>query len=474
MSPRRITALLLILGVTAGATWLWHEHSRANTLQRSVPPQPALANFPTDLTRRIKIAEHAIRSGTNRTAALADLAQLYHANGFTAEAVVCYRGLLQLEPQNPRWPHRLACIYAGLGQLEDALVLWQRALRLDPNYVPGRIRVGDALLKLNRNSEAGEAYRAALTRDTTHPHALVGLARLDMAAQRWREARDRLEQAAAKSQGRIGADLLATVYEQLGDAERALALRGRIKSSGAFYDLADPWLDEIMDDCFDVYRLTVAAGFADHSGDAVTAQRLIERALQLAPENAPTLYQNGTFALHRRDYAKARSAFEACTRVAPNFSDGWAQLVNVHHILGNEAAAESALVAGLQHCPDSGGLNFERANRLMAVARYPEAVAALEKTLRASPTDADARVKLAQVYFKLERVDDGVAALKRALLAEPEHPAALTTLALHAIGSHDETAAREWMRRIRQQPRIPREMTEALTSEFRKQFGTTP
>jgi hypothetical protein len=64
--------------------------------------------------------------------------------------------------------------------------------------------------------------------------------------------------------------------------------------------------------------------------------------------------------------------------------------------------------------------------------------------------------------------------LHRALEAEPEHPGALTTLALHAIGTGDERAARGWLLRVRLQPRVQPEMSEALAREFRKQFGRPP
>jgi tetratricopeptide (TPR) repeat protein len=174
--------------------------------------------------------------------------------------------------------------------------------------------MGDVLLKLNRGTAAADAYAAVLAREPGNPYALVGLARIDLAAGRWSKARERLELASAGSDFSIGADLLATVCEQLGDAERAAALRARAKSSGAFYDPPDPWMDEIFEDCLDVYRLTVAAGFADHAGNAPAAQHLIERALTLAPDNAAALYQSGTFAMQRRDYEKARQDFEACVR----------------------------------------------------------------------------------------------------------------------------------------------------------------
>ncbi len=463
---------LAILGITAA--WWWRIQEIHTTVAASIPTRPALTDFPPEPTRRIDRCEQSLRNDPSDPSALGELAQLYQANGFLPEAARCYRGLLRLDPRNPRWAHRLAGIYAGFGELEAALSLWRQVLALRPDYLPAQLRAGDTLLKLNRAPEAAAAYAAVAQRDPLNPFALLGLARVDLAMQRWEAARERLEQAAAQSRGRIGADLLATVYEQIGDASRAVALRARTKSSGAFHDPPDPWLDEILDDCFDAYQLTVAAGFANHAGDTRTARRLIDRALTLAPANAPALYQSGTFALAQRDYDRARESFTACVRAAPEFADAWARLIHLYRLLGNSSAAESALAAGLRASPASPVLLVERASQLAAAGRTTEAMHAFEEALRAQPNDADALVKLAPVYFRLERIDDGIAALHRALAAEPDHPAALTALALHGIGSGNESAAREWLLRVRQQARVPRNILDEMIADYRKQFGRLP
>jgi tetratricopeptide (TPR) repeat protein len=474
-SRRRLVGSLAAALVVAGASaWGWRTHVRTEILRGSIPARPASTSLPPEFAQRATTGEQLVQRGPNGVAALAELGQLYHANGFLPEAVTCYRGLLQLEPANGRWPHRLACIYAGFGQLEEARQLWERTIRVAPEHLPARVRLGDVLLKLNRANEASAAYRAALARDARNAYALVGLARLDVAAQRWPAARERLEQAAAASQGRVGADLLATVCEQQGDAARAAELRAQAKSSGVFHDPPDAWLDEIFDDCFDVYRLTVAAGFANHAGDRAAARRWIDRALQFAPDHAPALYQRGSFAMARRDYDRARLDFEACVRAAPEFSDGWLRLVEVHVATGNVAGAERALETGLARCPTSAALHLERAKRWQAAGRLPGALAEFETASRLRPTDAEALIALANILFRLERVEQGVAALQRALVAEPEHPMALATLTLHAIQAGNEAAAREWLQRVRAQVRTPRKMVDGLVGEYRGRFGRAP
>ena len=478
MKRRRIVLLLAIAAVIAAVltvSGLWRRASfRAEILRASVPARPALTGLPAELTRRVAACEQLIESGSSGVVSLGELAELYHANGFWTEASVCYRGLLRLDPRNPRWPHLLAGIYADYGQLDEALALWRHVTEFAPDYLPARIRTGDVLWKLNRGAEAAMAYQEVLAREADNPYALLGLARIDVAEKRWAQARARLESAAQRSNFKIGGDLLATVYEQLGQHDRAADIRARSKSSGAFYDIPDPWKDELMEGCFDVYRLSVAGGFAAHRGDMTMALRLLERAIVLAPDNAQTYLQIGMLEMQVKDYAKARRHFERCVALAPDLSDGWAQLYGVHLELGDDAAAARVLAAGLAHCPQSPGLHLNQARRLVAADDWDRAAAEYEEVIRLRPNEAGPFVELASLYFKHDRMGEGVALLHRALAGEPDFPPALAVLAFYSITTGDEAVAREWMLRARRQVRLPRAQLQTLIAQYRQQFGHEP
>jgi tetratricopeptide (TPR) repeat protein len=471
----RIGILAVAIALVATAAGLWRRSSvRAETLRESVPARPALTGFPAEFARRVTACEQLVRDRTGGLSPLGELAALYQANGFLIEASQCYRGLLRLDPANPRWPHLLAGIYADYGQLEAALALWRRVTQLAPDYLPARIRMGDVLLKLDRGDEAAAAYSAALGRDANNPFALLGLARIDVAAKRWAQARARLEPAARQTGFKIGGDLLATVYEQLGERDQAAAIRARGKSSGAFYDIPDPWKDGLMEDCFDVYRLSVAGGFAAHRGDRPTALRLLKRAISLAPDNAQTYFQIGLLELEARDYDQARRHFEACVARDPGFSDGWAQLYGVCRTLGDDAAAVRALDQGLAHCPQSPGLHLSHARRLAAAGEWDGAVGEYNEVIRLRPNEAGPFVELAGLYFHRDRVSEGIALLHQALAGEPDFPPALGVLALYSINGGDETVAKKWMLRARRQVRMPRAQMQALVAQYRRQFGHEP
>jgi tetratricopeptide (TPR) repeat protein len=382
--------------------------------------------------------------------------------------------MVALEPDEPRWSYRLSRLLLADGREDDGLRLLEVAIRRAPDYLPARLRLGDALLKANRSREAEIAFGEVLGREPSNPYALLGLARLDVASQRWAAARDKLEKAVAASRYGVGYDLLPTVYEHLGRPDQAAEVIARMKASGAYADFADPWLDELIDYDYDPYRVSIAAGAADHRGDLPAAMHILERALQLAPDNVMLHHQMATFHLREGDLSQARSEWERCVVLAPDFADGWAYLSWVQARQGDQRAAAQTLVAGLGHCPASPGLHLDYARMLATAGRFADAVPHFESSIRLRPEEAQAYVELAQVYFRLERLDAALATLQRAQQAEPENPDVLTWLGFYSIAAGDREAARGWVRRAQAQVRIQPENLNLLVRAFRERFGAEP
>jgi predicted Zn-dependent protease len=465
-SHLRVTLILAVaLGTAGSGYYAWKKLQERDVIHLARPATPDLRNWPEEFTQRIA------KANRNSAGGLVDLSRLYHANGFLTEAARCYATLERLQPDEPRWLHRHATILAGFGEVEPAVRRWQRTKQLAPSYLPARIRLADILAKVERGIEATREYLDVLQRDPDHPHALLGLARLEVDGGRWDEARKHLEAAAARTNNNVGADLLVTVYEHFNLPAQAAAIRARAKAAGSFRDAADPWLDELIADCFDAYRLSLAAGLAHRSGDTANAVRLLERAVSLAPSDVTIRYQLAGVFSEQGNVIRARTELERCTSIAPRFPDAWAHLAALLERAGDRRGAEHVITRGLQQCPDSPGLHLMRARQLRDFGQPAEAIEAFRASIRLRPNEADAYLELATVLFRLERVPEGLVELERALAAEPNHPMALALLAFHAISNRNEIAAQKWLTAVTQQPRVPREQLDALLAGYREQFG---
>ncbi len=471
MRARRTLLIVTGLAVAAAAVGWWRAEVSRSLIIAGVPSTPPVLNWPAEFRARLEQTSARAIGRWSPGAALGELSRLYHANGFLREAMQCYTLLEQLEPEEPRWWHRHATLQAGAGDGERALERWERVRRLAPSYVPAQLRLGDLLLKNNQPARAAAVLAEVLQREPGHPHALLGLARIDLEAGRWAEARPRLEAVVAKTNYALGYDLIVTVYEKLGETRRAMEIRGRAKASGAYRDFPDPWLDELLGDCYDVYRLALEAGRASANGNHAGAQRILERTLTLAPDDVAARFQLARVLVEQRDGSGARREFERCTVLVPGFADAWAHWAALLQQAGEAAGAERIVAAGLRACPESSGLHLMRARQLRQAGRAQEAIAAYETAIRLRPNEAEAYLELATTLFRLEEVPAGLKRLEEALAAEPEHPPTLALLAFHAITSGDETAAQGWMQRVQRQPRVAPEQAGRLQAAYRERFG---
>lgn len=461
----------VLLATAAGAWWWQLAGDRLAVVMACLPATPDLTAAPQELRTRTVAAESRARSRATAAKGLAELGRLYHANGFLAEAMRCYAGLEQLAPGEPRWPHLHASILAGYGETEPALKLWRRVVELAPDYLPARLRLGDGLLKTNHPDEAAATYAEVLKRNPADSYALLGLARIDLEARRWDQARERLEKVVAQTNYELGYDLIVSLYERTGQPDRARAIRGSAKASGAYRDPPDPWLDELMDICFDPYRLALTAGIAARFGQPAVAVRLLERAVGLAPDDVSCRFQLGGLAVAQRNFPVAREQFERCTTLAPDFSDGWGQLSALQLQMGESAAAARTLAAGLARCPGSPGLHLMQARNQRDAGRIGEAIGEYQESIRLRPNEPEAYTELGNLYINLGRTPEGVEQMRRALEADPGDPTALGVLTFYSISTGDEAEARRWFARLRLQPRVPPPQTASLAEAYRQAFG---
>ena len=413
-------AALLAMAAIGGNRW-WHKFQTGQTLQSGLSSLPDLQAFPAELADRLRSVATRVHTGPQPLAALAELARLYQANDFVAEADRAYEALERADPQNPRWPHLHASMLASYGRLEEALPLLRRVVTLAPDYIPAQLRLADVLQKHNEPDEARKVSAGVLAREPANAYAQT----------------------------------------QLKGGENSL-------------ELSDPWFDELMGDCYDAYRLTVVAAAADKAGNRRTARTLLERALVVRPDFALAHQQLGVLLTSTGELTEARQHLERAVALVPGEPDNWAYLVRVLIQAGDMAEADRTLDRGIAVCPDAPGLHNRRAVRLTETRRYDEAIAEYRETIRLRPHEATARLELANLYLNLNRIQEGVEEVHRALVAEPDHPYALILLTSHAIKSGNEAEATEWFRTMRRQPRLLPEDIDPLAGDFQKRFGHLP
>ncbi|HSR08279.1 MAG TPA: tetratricopeptide repeat protein, partial [Bryobacteraceae bacterium] len=112
----------------------------------------------------------------------------------------------------------------------------------------------DLFLKRGRLDEARTQYEWRLTQAPDDAYALLGLARIALQQGSRREAAGQLESIVRRSPGFSAAhNLLANVYERMGEHARAEQERKLGEATGRFVEASDPRFHQVYAWCFNPY-----------------------------------------------------------------------------------------------------------------------------------------------------------------------------------------------------------------------------
>ena len=109
----------------------------------------------TQVQKQILEARSGVQAsaGSNQTEqgqAYGRLGQIYQAYGLQDAAIACYTDAHILEPSAFKWPYYLGYLAQNNGDLQNAIVQYDTALRLQPGDQVATLRLAEANLKLNR------------------------------------------------------------------------------------------------------------------------------------------------------------------------------------------------------------------------------------------------------------------------------------------------------------------------------------
>lgn len=223
------------------------------------------------------------------------------------------------------------------GRHDEALVAAEAGLRIEPTNTELLFLRGNLLRVAGHREEAIGAYRAALASEPRFTEARIALGQLLIEAEDFVQARDHLEQSLAQrptsvaSCTQLGDSLLAIGLVDAACAAYAMALERDPNHVAALQNLsiaqslrgqheaardAAARLTQVAPDLVDGWRNLAAS--LESLGLLADAQRCLQHASALAPDDARTLTMLATLDLRRGDTLAALSGFERALAIDPD------------------------------------------------------------------------------------------------------------------------------------------------------------
>jgi tetratricopeptide (TPR) repeat protein len=261
--------------------------------------------------------------------------------------------------------------YSDIGDIESALLAFERAVTINPTLSESRANLGNIYLKKGLVAKAIREYQAALDINPHDPRMHYNLGNAYTQRESFNYA----------------------VYEYM----RSIDL--------------DP-------EYVDAYK-NLAAVYAKQKryGQAISKLKI---ALNMKPQDAGCFSQLGDIYVQMEDYERAVDQFKKALKIKPDLVGGHFGLATCYNKLGlvDEEIWEYKMVLTTQ--PDMVYALINLGNAYYTKGRYALAAEQYEKAVRVKPDEAMAYYNLGTVYSEMKQFDKAVTSYLEAVELDPE------------------------------------------------------
>ncbi len=408
------SACLIALHVLTCACWVWGAQATPSAQELH---HLSLDNFSPLIRNQIEEAYSYARSHPKDAAASGRLAMTLQAYGLLQEAATSYGRAAELEPDNFRWIYFLGLAQAEQGQCQQASSNLRRALRINPDYVPAKLRLANCLLISSDLEESDRLYTDIINQAPDTAEAYYGLGRVRASRHDYAGAAEAYSKAislfpdfgaahyalalAYRTQGEttkaeqelrlyqntkdnappIGDKLLAEVralnrsasYQvQIGiELEQA----GKLQESAAAHEKALEIDHDLLQAHINLIKLY------GRLGEFEKAEEHYRAAIRLDPASAESYFNYGVLLLSAQKYQSAEDAFKKTIEINPYYADAHNNLGYSLESLGRSSEAENEYREALENNPGYEQAHFNLGRLLVNQKRYQQGIQELEKTI---------------------------------------------------------------------------------------------
>jgi tetratricopeptide (TPR) repeat protein len=360
--------------------------------QSTLPPVPLLSldTYPAAAREAISRAHRDATARPTSADTVGALGRVLHAWGQWDGADQAYARAQALAPRAFEWPYLDAVVLQRLARHAEAAARFEEALRLDPDYLPARVKLAEALLDAGQPDHlaaSARLFETLVDLPLSKPAAEFGLGRIEAARGHQEVAVAHLQRAVALFPEWGAAHYaLALSYRALGRRDEARLALERHQQYGPRW----PGIDDAV--------LGTVAALRDD------AQTRLQQGLKLAEAG---------------DAAGAIAAHEAVLAADPSIAQAHANLISLYGNQRNWARAEEHYRAVVALGVNLGDAHYDYGVLLGMQDKWAAAAEAYRQAIAINPRHARAWNNLGQALEQLRDVGAAADAYRRAVDSQP-------------------------------------------------------
>lgn len=361
--------------------------------------------------------------------------------GESEEAVIEYRNVLQIDPNNAVAHYALAKSYTALQKLKEAYWELHESVRLDPENIDARVSYAQFSLIARDYEEVLTQAEEIITREPDRASAYTLRGRAYAALERYDDAEVALDEAIEKA------------TEE--DLPVHLANMVQFQSRRGDYAAARPYLDRQVELDPSYFSYAALGRHRTQSGDFAEAEQAFKKSLELAEKNKDAAYRNlAGFYFTRDQQDQAVATLEAgIEEVTEGKLDLIYLLARFHSSQGNREAADELVMRATEDAGDDPQPWLVLSSYRSREGDVQGAIEAVDRALAVDPENSAARLRKAELLVDSgyrdkddEQISTGREIVDAVLSDEPSNPQALFVSAKIQMAELDPRAAAQTLR----------------------------
>jgi len=337
-------------------------------------------------------------------------AQEYEERQEYSKAVIEYKNVIQIDPQDAAVHHALGKIYLKLKKGQEAFRSFLRTTELDPGNLDAQVSLGNLYLLTKKTDEARKKAELILAKEPRRIDGLLLLAGVQIQEEKIQEAIKTLDKAVSLDPSevkvRMARGRVFTVAEQYEKAEaeyrKCLEIQPvsptlRIELSRLYVrmgrpDDAEKELKEfVADSALKHTAFNVLGRFYESIGKWEQAETAYQEAVDAAPQDnvAPLMVLAGYYA-RRSSYDSALNTINEAAKRKPNDTSIQIALAQLHFEYKHIPEAEETINAVLDIDKTNPAANLIKARILLGRREFQAALPFFDTAISNEPRLADA------------------------------------------------------------------------------------
>ena len=349
--------------------------------------------------------------------------------GKPQEADRYYTSILKVHPKHSHANHNMGVLAVDIGKIQEALPFFKTAIEADPSTDQYWISYIDALIKLNRVSNATAVFNQAISNGAKG----VSFDKLEKRLTS-SESKNTYGQDPPKKQ----LDSLLKLYNQqklqqvFNNAQR---LTKRYSKSLTLWNLMGASAAQIgkLDEAVLAFKkaLLIKPDYAEvhyNLGNAFRDQEKLQEAIEaygnalsIKPDHADAYLNLGNALKDQGKLDQAIEAYSKALSIKPDYADAYLNLGNALKEQGRLDQAIDAYSKALSIKPDYADAYLNMGVTLKEQGKLDEAIVASHKALSIKPDYVEAYLNMGAIFEDQEKLDEAIGAYNKAISIKPDY-----------------------------------------------------